>query len=169
MVLRTMSASSTDGWLRVANRYFPCQLGAHGRTARKKEGDGATPIGNWPVVGVYYRADRIKRPHTSLPIKIIQPSDGWCDAPLDRNYNRPVTLPYPASAEQLWRTDHAYDLVVVLDYNFSRRAMHKGSAIFLHLAHDDKRPTAGCLAFNERDLRQILRQLRPGDWIRISG
>ena len=102
-------------------------------------------------------------------MNIIRRYDGWCDDPLDRNYNRPVKLPYPASAENLWRADHAYDLVVVLDYNFSRRAMHKGSAIFLHLAHDDKRPTAGCLAFNERDLRQILRQLKPGDWIRISG
>ena len=35
----------------------------------------------------------------------IRARDGWCDAPADRNYNRPVRHPYPASAERLWRED----------------------------------------------------------------
>ena len=168
MILRTKSASSTNGQLCIANRSFACQLGRTGRTAQKREGDEATPIGSWPVISVYYRADRLKRPQTSLPINIIQQSSGWCDEPRDRNYNRPVPLPYRVSAEQLWREDHAYDLIVVLDYNFSRRSMHRGSAIFMHLAHDDLRPTAGCLAFNKRDLQQILLLLCPGDTIHIK-
>lgn len=136
--------------------------------ALKREGDGATPIGCWPVLTVYYRADKIARPRTRLPVKIIEKDDGWCDDPLDRNYNRPVTLPYPASAENLWRDDHAYDLVVVLDYNFTRRSMNKGSAIFMHLAHDDGRPTAGCLALSEANLRAILKAAGPGLAIQIS-
>ncbi len=167
MVLRAIRASATNGWLSTPKRSFACQLGLGGCTARKFEGDGATPIGRWPVIEVYYRADRLVRPKTLLPVTILRPGNGWCDDPGDRNYNRPVPLPYRASAEQLWRKDHAYDLIVVLDYNFSRRARNKGSAIFLHLAHDDLRPTAGCLAFSEPDLRQILGLLKPGDDIAI--
>ncbi len=167
MILRSICASATNGLLWIGDRSFSCQLGRTGRLARKYEGDGATPIGAWSAMSVYYRADRVARPKTLLPVKFIQQSDGWCDDPLDRNYNRPVSIPYRASAEQLWRKDHAYDLIVVLDYNFSRRAMNRGSAIFMHLAHDDSRPTAGCLAFNEHDLRQILRLAQAGDVITV--
>ena len=167
LILRTRSKNATNGRLKIANRSFSCQLGRSGQTAAKREGDGATPMGHWPVVTVYYRADRIARPSTKLPVKIIRRQNGWCDDPLDRNYNRPVTLPYPASAESLWRDDHAYDLVVVLDYNFTKRRMNRGSAIFMHLTHDDLRPTAGCLAFREQDMRMILKQLKPGEPILI--
>ncbi len=165
MILRAIRASATNGQLWIGERLFPCQLGRAGRGARKYEGDGATPIGTWPVLGVYYRADRIARPKTLLPIKALRPDQGWCDDPLDRNYNKPVTLPYRASCESLWRDDHAYDLIVVLDYNFSRRAINLGSAIFMHLSHDNLRPTAGCLAFSENDLRMILKLSKPGDLI----
>ena len=169
MILKTLSASATIGRLSFHDRSFPCQLGRSGQTGLKREGDGATPIGNWPVLEVYYRPDRLARPKTLLPVKALRPENGWCDEPMDRNYNRPVSLPYPASTERLWREDHAYDLIVVLDYNLSKRSLNKGSAIFIHIAHDDHRPTAGCLAFSERDLRQILRMLKPGDRVQIAG
>ncbi len=167
MYLCTISDRATTGQLICGHRRFSCQLGRSGLSALKFEGDGATPVGSWPLLAVYYRADRVARPKTRLPVKIIRRDDGWCDDPQDRNYNRPVTLPFPASAEKLWRDDHAYDLLVVLDYNFSRRSMNRGSAIFLHLVHDDARPTAGCLAFAEKDLRQILRRLVPAEKIKI--
>ena len=169
MVLKTRSASTTNGRLHINSRSFPCQLGHTGRTALKREGDSATPMGSWSPVLVYYRGDRVARPRTKLPVRSIRSRDGWCDDPNDRNYNRPVPLPYPASTESLWRDDHAYDLIVVLDYNFSRRSMYKGSAIFIHLAHDNLRPTAGCLAFCERDLRMVLKLVRPGQLIQIPG
>ncbi len=165
--LLTCSRAATTGWLTLGPQRLACQLGQAGRTALKREGDGATPQGDWPLQTVFYRADRISRPRTKLRVKPLQPSDGWCDDPLDRNYNRPVQLPYPTSAETLWRDDHAYDLVVVLDQNFSRRSRNRGSAIFLHLTHDDQRPTAGCLAFREQDLRRILLNWRQGTMISI--
>jgi L,D-peptidoglycan transpeptidase YkuD (ErfK/YbiS/YcfS/YnhG family) len=93
---------------------------------------------------------------------MIRPDDGWCDAPGDRNYNRLVKLPYQAGAEKLWRDDGAYDLLVVLDYNYSSRSMGRGSAIFIHLEHDDNRASAGCLTMAERDLRWLVRHLSPG-------
>ena len=96
-----LSAAGPRGVVRLGVLNLPCALGKGGRRTRKREGDGATPIGCWKLVRVLYRADRVKRPATSLPVKAIGRNDGWCDAPADRNYNRFVRLPYGASADSL--------------------------------------------------------------------
>jgi L,D-peptidoglycan transpeptidase YkuD (ErfK/YbiS/YcfS/YnhG family) len=103
-----------------------------------------------------------------LPLRVIGRDDGWCDAPDDENYNRPVKLPYRASAENLWREDHAYDLIAVVGFNDNPVIAGKGSAIFLHLAKHDFSPTAGCVALAEKDLRAALEQLQMGDKIKIG-
>lgn len=133
-----------------------CALGRNGITSRKREGDGATPIGTFNALKVYYRADRIARPITRLPIEKITKKHGWCDESNDRNYNKIIELPYPKSHEVLSREDHLYDLMVVLDYNISTRKRGAGSAIFFHLAHHDYRPTEGCIAVNEKVMRRFL-------------
>ena len=71
----------------------------------KREGDGGTPLGRLPVRLVLYRADRISRPRTPLPVRAIRATDAWCDDPADRNYNRLITLPSTQSAESLKRAD----------------------------------------------------------------
>ena len=113
-------------------------------------------MGVWRAVRVLYRADRVRRPRTALPVTAIGRADGWCDAPEDRNYNRFVRHPYPASAERMWREDRLYDIVVVLDHNRVPRVRRGGSAIFLHLARSAFAPTEGCVAFREADLRRLL-------------
>lgn len=146
-----------SGLARVGAFEFRCALGRGGVTRNKREGDGATPAGAWPLRQVFYRADRILRPKTVLPLRKLTRSDGWCDAPGDVLYNRPVRLPYPASAEQLWRADRLYDLIVVVGYNDAPVVSGAGSAIFLHVARADYAPTAGCVAFARADLRKILK------------
>jgi L,D-peptidoglycan transpeptidase YkuD (ErfK/YbiS/YcfS/YnhG family) len=137
-------------------RQLRCALG-RGRVARdKREGDGATPAGAWPMRELLFRPDRVRRPRTQLPTRPIGPDDGWCDAPDDAQYNRPVTLPYRANAETLWRTDRLYDLVVPLGYNDDPPVPGAGSAIFLHLAAPRYRPTQGCVALARRDLLLVL-------------
>jgi L,D-peptidoglycan transpeptidase YkuD (ErfK/YbiS/YcfS/YnhG family) len=157
------------GWLSAGPLWLACALGRGGRRALKCEGDGATPIGAWPMRRVLYRADRVARPRTLLPVSPIGPNDGWCDDPRDRNYNRPVRLPYPAGHEQMWRKDHLYDLVVVLGYNDGPRSRGRGSAIFMHLAAPDFAPTAGCIALREADLRSLLAIAGPHTVMRITG
>src|SRR5277367_6867478 len=102
-----MFSVSGDGRLSLAGRDVRCALGRAGvRSAPgKREGDGATPAGLWPLRGVLWRPDRLAAPSSRLPVGPIQPDDGWCDAPGDPAYNRPVHLPYPGSAERLWRED----------------------------------------------------------------
>jgi len=93
---------------------------------------------------------------------------GWCDDPAHADYNRPVTLPFAPSHEELWRADHVYDLIVVIGHNDSPPVAGMGSAIFMHLQQPEKTPTAGCVALSEFELREVLRQLTPGSTITIS-
>jgi L,D-peptidoglycan transpeptidase YkuD (ErfK/YbiS/YcfS/YnhG family) len=146
----------------------PAAIGPGGIALKGGEGDGITPRGCFAIRQIFYRADRIARPNVALPLRAIAQTDGWCDAPADPNYNRLVTLPYPASAENMWRDDHLYDLVAVLGYNDDPVVPGKGSAIFLHLAKPDYAPTQGCVALALADALAALEQLEPGDQIVIA-
>jgi L,D-peptidoglycan transpeptidase YkuD (ErfK/YbiS/YcfS/YnhG family) len=143
-------------------------IGPAGIAVKGGEGDGITPRGRFSVREIFYRADRIPAPRTSLPLRKIAPDDGWCDAPDDTNYNRLVKLPYPASAENMWREDHLYDLVAVLGYNDDPVVPGKGSAIFMHLAKPDYSSTQGCVAMVYDDLLKAIEQLSPGDQVVVT-
>jgi L,D-peptidoglycan transpeptidase YkuD (ErfK/YbiS/YcfS/YnhG family) len=145
-----------DGWACCGARRYRCTFGLAGFSADKHEGDGTTPIGTWTCRMLYYRPDRLPLPRTGLRVVPLTAGDGWCDAPDDRNYNRPVGLPYPASAEKLWRADNVYDLIVPLGYNDAPVVPGRGSAIFLHLARSDGGPTQGCVALALTDLLEFL-------------
>jgi L,D-peptidoglycan transpeptidase YkuD (ErfK/YbiS/YcfS/YnhG family) len=135
-----------------------CALGRAGISAQKREGDGATPAGSFPMRRLLYRADRIASPATALPLAALLARDGWCDTPGDAAYNRMVTLPYGAGAERLWRDDALYDLIVPLGYNDDPPESGLGSAIFLHVARPDYAPTEGCVALSRADLLTVLRE-----------
>ncbi len=150
------------GTLAFAGHIFPCALGRAGIAGGKREGDGTTPVGALALVEVLYRADRSRPPRTRLPVRAIRTDDGWCDAPADRNYNRPVRLPYGASHEAMARADGLYDIVVVLDWNIRRRAKGRGSAIFLHIARPGFLPTEGCVAVTPAVMRFLLARLGAG-------
>jgi len=147
-----------EGRLILDGLVLRCALGRGGvrPPAEKREGDGATPAARMPLRRVLFRADRGAPPRCAVPVEPISPEDGWCDDPGHRLYNRPVALPFDASHERLWREDHVYDVVGVLGWNDDPVERGRGSAIFLHLAHGDLRPTAGCVALPARDLRAVL-------------
>lgn len=130
--------------------------------AGKREGDGASPAGAWPVRRVYYRPDKGPAPETGLPVIALRPEDGWSDDPAEALYNRLVPLPCPSSHERLWRTDGLYDLIVELGYNDDPVVAGMGSAIFLHIARPGYAPTEGCVALAEGDLREVLKLMGGG-------
>lgn len=156
-----LSDKCARGILQFRNLRFPVAIGKSGVRASKREGDGATPRGEWPAVRLYYRPGRLRRPRTAMPVEPLRPDLGWCDQPFDRNYNRPIQLPYRASAEQLWRGDDLYDLILVLNYNFSRRTSGRGSAIFVHIARPGFPPTEGCIALKREHLLRLAAALTP--------
>lgn len=143
-------------------------VGRSGVKLDKREGDGATPAGTYPLVSIYYRGDRVARPASGLPATPLAPNHGWVDAPGDPNYNRLVTLPYPASAEEMWREDGLYDALVVIGYNLDPVVPGAGSAIFLHIAAPGFTPTAGCVAVEKSVLLGLLPLLGPGSMIAIN-
>lgn len=158
----------SNGLLTCDHGRFACCVGRTGLRLDKREGDGATPIGIWPLRRVLYRPDRlIPPPRTALPISPIGRQDGWCDDPAHADYNRPVTLPHPASCETLWRDDRAYDVVVILGHNDDPPQPGLGSAIFMHMTKPDRTPTAGCVALDPPDLLSLLSWCRLGDDLRI--
>src|SRR5471030_124176 len=146
-----VTSDAQGNWLDWGAGQRRCAVGSGGIAVKGGEGDGITPRGRFAVRELFYRADRIEKPKTILPLHVIHADDGWCDAPGDPQYNQLVKLPYPASAETLWRADRLYDLVAVLGYNDDPVVPGKGSAIFLHIARPDYGPTAGCVALTLGD------------------
>jgi len=157
-----------DGRLHWSRGSAAAAVGRAGVKADKREGDGGTPAGTFPLLSVLYRKDRVMPPTSHLPVRPLAPNDGWVDEPTDPRYNRLVELPYPASAEQMWRDDNLYDVVVVIGYNMEPVIPGAGSAIFLHVATPDFAPTAGCVAVNKDVLLGLLPLLGPGSTITIS-
>ncbi len=150
---------------------YHCAIGKNGFSDDKKEGDGRTPLGIFKLRECWYRADKIEKPKTNLPIKIITQNDGWCDDTKSSDYNRHVKLPYNFSHEKLWRDDditnphvgfvstknyNIYDIIIPISYNDSPVVSGKGSAIFIHIARENYEPTEGCVALKLADLLEIL-------------
>lgn len=167
MIVRRAPGRPAEARVQLAHGVRRAALGRGGIKALKREGDGGTPVGHLPVRRAFYRADRVLRPRTALPLRAIEPRDGWCDDPRDRNYNRLIRHPYGRSAETMMRDDGLYDIGLVLGHNDRPRVRGRGSAIFVHLARPGLTPTEGCIAFTHRDLRAVLAQLRPGGCFRV--
>ena len=159
--------------LDIGRAQFLCLVGKSGLVAadKKKEGDGATPKGCWPVRCLYYRPDRIARyqlpSRLPLSVRALNPQDGWCDDASKKVYNYPVRLPFSGSHEKLWRTDGLYNLILPLGYNDAPPAPNRGSAIFLHCADKDSRTTKGCLALTQTDLLAAIQQIQSPLYINI--
>lgn len=163
--VRALSARQRKGVVIAGNLRVPCILGRTGRTWRKREGDGATPCGSWPMRHALMRPGI--RMRSLLGRRVIRRDDGWCDDPRDPNYNRPVKLPYAASHEAMWRNDELYDVLMVLGYNDRPRRRGLGSAIFFHLADPKGRPTAGCIAVSRKDMMKVLALCGPGTKVKV--
>jgi len=167
ILVRRAPRNRCQAQIALGHQVKQAALGRAGIRALKREGDGGTPLGRFPVRVVLYRADRLRPPRTRLPLRAIRDRDAWCEDPADRNYNRPVRLDAEAGADALKRDDHLYDLVLVLGYNDRPRVRGKGSAIFVHLAREGFAPTNGCIALSRHDLLMLLAELEPRSTIWI--
>ncbi|MCK0532214.1 L,D-transpeptidase family protein [Sphingobium agri] len=165
--MSVIHVDSATGRLRAGALDIACALGRSGvcAPAHKREGDGCTPLGEWPLRGVLLRPGKIDPAAIQLSWRWVREGDGWSDDPADPAYNRPVHLPRPFSAESLLREDDAYDVIVILGHNDAPPVPGQGSAIFLHLS--EGRPTAGCIAIDRGDMLKLLPMLAPGDTVEI--
>ena len=151
----------TSGILKLDGQEYTCRLGRSGIIAAdlKKEGDGATPLGAYPLRCIYYRLGTVQEPATGLQTIPYSSGMGWCDDSAHHKYNQPVTLPFPASHEDWDKIGAVYNYIVVIGYNDHPPIPGKGSAIFLHLERPEQTPTEGCVALSENDLLAVLAKL----------
>lgn len=149
--------------------FIKVALGRDGIKANKQEGDGATPAGRYRLVRLWWRADRGPRPRTMLPVRPITATDGWCEDPSDRRYNRPIRMSPGQPGDRLARTDALYDLIIEIDHNMRPRIAGRGSAVFIHVARTGMTPTAGCVSMPAGALRRLLTRLGPNTTITIHG
>ncbi|MBR0557713.1 hypothetical protein J5J10_18655 [Ciceribacter sp. L1K23] len=162
IVVRTAPRDRCRAILQFGSLRLPAALGRSGITSRKREGDGATPRAVMPVLDSYRRGERRLALLSQLPVKRIRPDMLWCDDQRHPAYNRPVKAPFPAGHEKLRRSDHLYDICIVLDWNIRSRRRGCGSAIFFHIARPNYSPTEGCVAISFRDMQRLLPKLTKG-------
>lgn len=167
ILVRPAPGMKTRAVVQVGPLRIPAAIGRSGRTSRKREGDGATPIAAMRLLSGFLRGDRLAQPASPLPLWRIRPSMLWCDAPAHPRYNQLVRAPFKPSHEEMQRKDGLYDLCLVLDWNVTSRRRHLGSAIFFHLIRPGYEPTAGCIAIAKRDMLRILPHLGRGTVVRV--
>lgn len=165
--VRRKPGSRQQAIVSVGGLTLEAAIGRSGRTAFKREGDGATPIAAMKLISGFWRPDRVRGLSTALPMRPIRSNMLWCDASGHPAYNRPVKAPFKQSHEELSRRDDLYDICIVLDWNIRSRRRDRGSAIFFHLSRPGYEPTAGCVALQLRDMRRLLPFLRKGSVLRV--
>ena len=157
-----------SGYLKYKNLKFKCALGKAGIGKKKKEGDNITPEGIYKVIKIFYRKDRIKRLVSEIELIKIKKNMGWCNDPKSKKYNQLIYLPTKYSHEKLFRRDHVYDLILVLNYNTKPIVKNKGSAIFIHIAKRKYKETAGCIALKKTNLIKLVLKIQKNTKIKIS-
>lgn len=168
IVVRPAPGDPRRAIVQAGDLTFRAALGRGGRTSRKREGDGATPIADMRLLYGFFRKDQVKVPlGTTLPMMPIDKTMLWCDAPDDANYNRLARPPFKSSHETMMRKDHLYDICLVMDWNITSRSRNCGSAIFFHLAKPGYQPTEGCVAIRRRDMLRLLPLVGPETMVRV--
>ena len=146
---------------------FKCCVGKNNFSKRKIEGDKETPIGTFKIGNLFYRADRFKRPLTKLKTCQINKNMGWCDDVNHKKYNKLIKITKKKiNHEKLFRRDYKYDFFIPIKYNWDKRVIGNGSAIFIHLTKNYT-PTAGCIGLSEKDFLILIKLINHKTTIKI--
>ncbi|MBC7882503.1 MAG: L,D-transpeptidase family protein [Anaerolineae bacterium] len=131
----------------------------------KREGDGRSPAGIYPLETAYGYA-KMPPAGSRWFYKAIGEQDRCVDDAKAPQYNQIVTISPEQpevwqSAEVMKRPDDLYRWLIVVAHNQNPPIPGQGSCIFLHVWRSDSSPTAGCTAMAQQRLESLLRWLRP--------
>jgi len=172
LLVRNMNPASADVQVlalekrngRWQSPFVPMEgvIGRNGfaRPGEKREGDGRTPSGIFPLGTVFgYEPSS----PTRMPYRQATVNDLWVDDVHADDYNRWVKkgTTKASSFERMRREDDLYKYGIVLEYNTNPVIKGYGSAIFIHLWKGTGKPTEGCIALSEGDLIRVIRWLNP--------
>lgn len=148
---------SANGW-KLSLGPLPAVVGRAGviAGAQKREGDGHTPAGIYPLQTAFGYAPTLA---TGLQYRQATADDYWVDEATAPDYNTWVQGKPKVSAEAMRREDDAYSVGAVIEYNTAPVVPGRGSAIFFHVWSGPDHPTAGCVAVAAADARRVLEWL----------
>jgi D-alanyl-D-alanine dipeptidase len=132
----------------------------------KREGDGKAPAGIFTLDTAFGFSPRESMPAVRLPYVQLLPTTDCVDDTASTHYNtlvdrRAVARVDWKSAEHM-REIPQYRVGVIVAYNSSPPVKGRGSCIFLHVWAGPASHTAGCTAFDEAKLREVIQWLDPG-------
>jgi len=161
----TIYQASLTAWEKTSGEWtqifdsMPAVIGRNGMATlnEKREGDGRTPSGIYRLGTAFGYENNID---TKLSYRQVTENDHWVDDPESTQYNQWIIGPPEAkSFENLKRDDDLYKYAVVIEYNTSPIKQGEGSAIFLHVWRAPDKPTAGCVAADEANVKRLLNWL----------
>jgi D-alanyl-D-alanine dipeptidase len=131
----------------------------------KREGDGKSPAGMFTLDTVFGFAPPGSMQNVRLPYVQLLPSTDCVDDTTSSHYNTVVDRGSVSrvdwnSAEHM-RTIRQYEMGVIVGYNAKPPVKGRGSCIFLHIWAGPASHTAGCTAFDEAKLRDLIAWLDP--------
>ena len=161
----TWWARTSTGWRKVGTATARLGYGGLVRAARRTQGTGTTPAGQFRMTETFGRQ---RDPGTAMPYTTLTDDHWWVQDRRSAYYNRMRlgsaggfarrTSGYNAS-EHLARMGAQYDYVSVIDFNRPHPVIGRGSGIFLHAYGD--RTTVGCVSIPRARMRGLLRWMTP--------
>lgn len=128
----------------------------------RKEGDGTTPIGSFPILHAFGFGDN---PGTAMDWKTITEHSYWSGE--DSSYNTWVESMTPISGEHLIEYNICYKYAMAIGFNRNPIELGRGSAIFLHVKNPATWASSGCVSVEEPVMLQLLGACHNGCYIMI--
>ena len=132
--------------------------GKNGLSAERVEGDKTTPIGSFPLLTAFGKAEN---PGTQMGYQVVTPHSYWTDAD-----NAWVESKTRLEGEHL-NDYYQYKYAMAIGFNLNPMVSGKGGAIFLHCKSKDRWYTAGCVSVTESSMVRLLRLTHDGAYIII--
>jgi L,D-peptidoglycan transpeptidase YkuD (ErfK/YbiS/YcfS/YnhG family) len=147
----------------AAGAPYPARVGVNGMRLNRREGDGTTPIGTFPIAATMY--GNAANPGVRFRYVRLRCGDWWVEDPQSSVYNTFVRLgcgvrpPFRVTTPDMSKERRAYVHLAVIEFNMDPVVPGRGSGIFLHAQTGG--PTNGCVSLRRADLVHVLRWLSP--------
>ena len=153
----------SEGCWAAAGGPFPARVGWNGLRANRREGDGTTPIGTFPIAPTMY--GNAPNPGVRFRYVRLRCGDWWVEDPRSPDYNTfqrigcGVRPPFRVTTPDMSKSRRAYAYLAVVEFNMHPVVPGRGSGIFLHA--QTASATNGCISLRRDDLLRVLRWLAP--------
>jgi L,D-peptidoglycan transpeptidase YkuD (ErfK/YbiS/YcfS/YnhG family) len=149
-------------WVAAGGPYS-ARVGWNGLSANRREGDGTTPVGTFPIGRTMY--GNSPNPGVRFRYVRLRCGDWWVEDPQSPSYNTfrrlrcGVKPPFEVTTPDMSNDRHAYAHLAVVEFNMHPIVPGRGSGIFLHVQTGG--PTNGCVSLSRPNLVRVLRWLSP--------